>query len=114
MSEAISLEGLDKAAVFAALYNGAKAQGLGFLHYDPTPMTAEVARNIFGNDFGYFDYVQGRVMKVDLSGDELHPHGYDRDNGANAAASIISALRKTNDTNPEEIERRHDEVLDDE
>lgn len=112
MSEMISLVGLDKAAVFAALYNGARAQGLGFLHYNPEVMTAEAARQRFGKAFGYFgyfDYVDGRVMKVDLSGDELDPWGYDRDNGHGAAEQIINALRITEDTNPEEAELIHKE-----
>jgi hypothetical protein len=109
MSDMISLVGLDKAAVFAALYNGARAQGLGFLHYDPTSMTAETARQRFGSAFGYFDYVDGRVMKVNLEGDELNPWLYDRDNGAGAAETIINALRDTQDTNPEEAELIHKE-----
>ena len=95
MAELISLVGLDKAAVFAALYNGARPQGLGFLQYVPTAMTAEDARNHYGNNFGHFDYVQGRVMKVDLSGDNLDPRLYDRDNGQDAAKTIIDALRAT-------------------
>lgn len=109
MSDTISLIGLDKAAVFAALYNGAKAQGLGFLHYDPTPMTAEQARERFGDQFTYFDYVDGRAMKVDLSGDELYPGLYDRDNGHGAAARVIAAMQATDDTNPEEAELMHKE-----
>jgi hypothetical protein len=109
MSDTISLVGLDKAAVFAALYNGAKAQGLGFLQYDTTPMTVEQARERFGDNWDYFDYVNGRVMKVSLSGDELDPWGYDRDNGQCAAETIINALRSTQDTNPEEVELIHKE-----
>lgn len=109
MSDAISLEGLDKAEVFAALYNGARAQGLGFLQYKAEAMTAEQARNRFGSGFGYFDYVDGRVMKVDLSGNELDPWLYDRDNGHGAAERIINALRVTGDTNPEEAEMSHRE-----
>lgn len=105
----ISLEGLDKAEVFAALYNGARAQGLGFLQYDPQPMTTEQARERFGDSFGYFDYVDGRVMKIDLSGSELNPWLYDRDNGQGAAATIIDALKATVDVNPEEAERIHKE-----
>ena len=41
----------------------------------------------------YFDYVKGRVMKVDLSGDEFSPRLYDRDNGQGAAEGVINALR---------------------
>ncbi len=41
----------------------------------------------------YFDYVKGRVMKVHISGDELYPGLYDRDNGEGAAAAAIDAIR---------------------
>ncbi len=45
----------------------------------------------------YFDYLAGRVMKIDLSGDELDPRLYDRDLGQGAAERTIDALRrKTN------------------
>lgn len=44
----ISIAGLDKAAVLAALYNAARPQGLGFLQYDPTPMTKDEAQKILG------------------------------------------------------------------
>lgn len=106
MSDIISIKGLDKAAVFAALYNVARPQGAGFLQYDPTPITAEMARKMmelgddtkrdFGHNGGnlYFDYVKGRVMKVDLSRDELDPRLYDRDNGHGSAARAIESLRK--------------------
>lgn len=90
--ETISLEGLDKAEVLAALYNASHPQGLGFLHYDPTPMTIEKAREYLAQST-YFDYLEGRVMKIDLSGDELNPWAYDRDNGAGAAEAVILTLR---------------------
>lgn len=108
MSGKINIEGMDKAEVFAALYNGARPQGLGFLHYDATPLTANEARNKYGVE-GYHDYVSGRVMKVDLRGNEFDSWGYNRDNGDNAAEKIVNALRKTNDVNPEEAELIHKE-----
>ena len=81
----ISLIGLDKARVFASLYNRARPQGLGFLHFTPEYMTPERARLEFGECNEYYDYVHGRVMKVDLSGDSFDPRLYDRDNGDGAA-----------------------------
>lgn len=92
MSAVVDISGLSKASVFAALYNAAKPQGMGFLQYDPAPMTeAEVEAEL---SYGpYFDYVRGRVMKIDLSGDVISPHLYDRDNGAGAAAHVIASLR---------------------
>ena len=104
----VSIKGFDKAKVLAALYNGARAQGAGFIHYDPTPMGEVEARELL-QGATYFDYLKGRVMKVDLSGDEIDPWGYDRDNGDGAVAEIVAALRHTDDVNPEEVELRHKE-----
>ena len=95
MTELISLIGLNKAKVLAALYDAAKPQGLGFLHFDPAPMTLEEARTLLiDSPDGYFDYVQGRVMKVDLSGDTLRTVLYDRDNGLGKAKAVIDSLRE--------------------
>jgi hypothetical protein len=87
----ISLRGLNKAAVLVALYNNARTQGLGLLHYTPEQMTEEQAREILVNQH-YFDYLKGRVMKVDLSGNNLDPRLYDRDNGAGSAQVAIDAI----------------------
>ncbi len=103
--QSVSIRGLDKAKVLAALYNGARAQGAGFIHYDPAPMNEEEAHQILEGGQTYFDYVKGRVMKVDLSGDEVDPYLYDRDNGRGAVAEIVTALRRIDDVNPEEVER---------
>ncbi len=99
----VSIVDLDKAEVLAALFNGARTQGAGFIHYSPVTMPAAEARSLI-ESYTYFDYLQGRVMKVDLSGDSFDPWGYDRDNGQGAAERTINALRSTGITNPEEIE----------
>ena len=104
----ISLKGLDKAAVLAALYNASKPQGLGFLHFDPAQMTVPEAAELLDekqarlkeiNSMGgnwneiYFDYLKGRVMKADLTSDtEFSPGGYDLDNGAGAAQRAIDGI----------------------
>lgn len=85
----ISIAGMDKAAVLVALYNAAKPLGLGWLHYDSTPMPIESARKLLKSGQTYFDYVGGRVMKVDLSGDEFDSRLYDRDNGEGAAENAL-------------------------
>lgn len=42
----------------------------------------------------YFDYLKGRVMKVDLSNDDCFEEWlYDRDNGNGAAQRAINQLR---------------------
>jgi hypothetical protein len=80
-----------KAAVLAALYNNSKAQGASFLHFAPKPMTEGEAETLL-EQRTYFDYLQGRVMKTDFSGDTLDPRLYDRDNGEGAAARAVAAL----------------------
>ena len=105
----VSLEGLDKAAVFAALFNRSKPQGLGFLHYNPEEMTALQARERFDDCSEYFDYVDGRVMKVNLSGDKLETGLYNRDNGVDAAEDVIATLRSSNNVTSAEAQHAHTE-----
>lgn len=103
----IDISGLDKAEVLAALFNASKQQGMGILQTSGrNNMTVEEAREFTssGNDRQYYDYLRGRVMKIDLSRDELNPRLYDRDNGQGAAARALAPLmqQKTLDTaNPE-------------
>ncbi len=107
MGNKISIKGLNKADVLAALFNRAQPQGMGFMQYDPKPMAKEIAEKLLLKTT-YFDYVQGRVMKVDLSNDaEFDPWLYDRDNGQGAAAEVIEALRKTKQTNPVSTQTAH-------
>jgi hypothetical protein len=88
----IDISKLDKAEVLAALYNNSKQQGLGFLDVSgKSPMTKEDAQNLLSQQ-DYFDYLRGRVMKVDLKGDSFSPHLYDRDNGTGAAERALQPL----------------------
>lgn len=89
----INIKGLDKAEVLAALYNNSKPQGMGFLHFTPEDMTIEEAKNLLKRGMD-FDYIQGRVMKVNLDSDiEFEEWLYDRDNGPGAAQRVIDELR---------------------
>ncbi len=103
----ISLVGLNKAEVLAALYNTSKPQGMGFLHYNPKPMTTREAE-ILLQETTDFDYLKGRVMKVSLKGDGFDSWAYDRDNGEGAAERAIAELVRTGDTNPSVIQEMHD------
>jgi len=85
----IDLKNKDKAEVLAKLYNASQPLGMGFLQADGNDMTTEQARELLDAGQTYFDYLKGRVMKVDLSGDELDPWLYDRDNGLGAAAAAL-------------------------
>lgn len=102
MSGTVDTTGIDRAALLAALYNQAKTQGMGFLQYDPTPMTTEEASRLLetctteyrGIKECYFDYLKGRVMKIDVLPDMLDPRLYDRDNGQGAVAGVVDGLMK--------------------
>lgn len=90
----VDIKGLNKSEVLAALYNNSKPLGLGFLHFDAKDMTVAEAEELL-KQTTYFDYLKGRVMKVDLSHDDsFEERLYDRDNGNGAAEKVISGLRK--------------------
>ncbi len=109
-AEKISLQGLDRTEVLAALYNASRPQGMGFLRYDETPMTKEQAQELLdATPNGYFDYLRGRVMKVDLSGDDFSPRLYDHDNGPGAAEEAIKALQLSGDVNPISVQVAHED-----
>lgn len=90
----VSIAGLDKTALLQALYERARPQGMGILRYDfeERPLSPEVAAAALAG--GYIDYLGGRSLKVDLSGDEVDPWLYDRDNGAGALAEVVQRLRE--------------------
>jgi len=109
MSTVIDLNGLDKAAVLAALFNASKPQGMGFMHYTPEPMTVEEAIELLKHQT-YFDYLKGRVMKIDLGGETLDPRGYDRDNGDGAVEKVLQTLSQTLDVNNFAIRHAHSDA----
>ncbi len=89
----VNIEGLDKAEVLMVLFNSAKPQGSSFLNYTRGPLSRRHALLLLERDT-YFDYVMGRVMKVDLKSDVEFDSGlYNRDNGDRAAERAISFLR---------------------
>jgi len=85
----INLKDKNKSKVLANLYNASRPLGIGVLQYDTSHMSVEEAQAILNTGQTYFDYLKGRVMKVDLGGNELDPSLYDRDNGSGAAAAAI-------------------------
>lgn len=92
----IDINGLDKAAVLAALYNN--SHRLRRIHEDPrNVMTVKLAEDLI-EDLKVdgrlnFDYLRGRPIKVDITKDSFDPYLYDRDNGEGAAAKAIEPLR---------------------
>lgn len=91
-NQSIDISKLNKAEVLAALYNNSKQQGMGFLQArGRSELTKQEAEELL-RDGAYFDYLHGRVMKVDLAGDALDTWGYDRDNGQGAAERALAPL----------------------
>lgn len=89
----INIEGLNKPDVLAGLYNNSKVQGLGFLHFDPKPMTKDEAEALLARQT-YFDYLFGRVLKINLSSDiEFEEGAYDFDNGKGSASLVVETIR---------------------
>ena len=89
----VDIAGMDKSTVLAALYNNARVQGMGMMMMTPIDMTEKEAQALLDTGQTYFDYVKGRVMKVDLNKDELDTDLYNRDNGAESAEKVIESLR---------------------
>lgn len=79
----------------------------GFAQHRDGDMSVEQAQAILDGGQTYFDYLEGRVMKVDLSGDSFETYLYDRDNGEGAAFTVIRALRESGNSSNEDIKRLH-------
>lgn len=97
----VKYDGLTKAEVLSALYNNAKSQGLGMFMFKKGNMTIEQAEEILKVQTR-FDYLMGRVLKVDLSGDVgFEEWLYDRDNGEGKAQQALDdfKLEKNNVNN---------------
>ncbi len=97
MTDTIDVSDLSPAALLAALYNNSRPQGLGMLHADKKAMTVEEAESLlevaYHRGVPYFDYLKGRVMKVEINGKRLNPRLYDRDLGPGAALRVVNRLR---------------------
>lgn len=94
----IDIKNLDKAKLLQALFNNSKPLGLGFFASGSnSEMSYSEAQKIIAEGNLYFDYLKGRVMKIDISGDEMEPWGYDRDNGQGAAQKVVTALRNSHE-----------------
>jgi hypothetical protein len=87
----MNIKGISKAKILAALYNASHPQGMGFLQAKQGDMSEAEAQALLNSGQTYFDYLHGRVMKIDLSGgEELDTWLYDRDNGRGAAEDAIT------------------------
>lgn len=88
----INIKGLKKSQVLAVLYNNSKPLGLGIFDFNSKNMTEQEAEELLKHQT-YFDYLKGRVMKVDLKdNDRFNEYLYDRDNGRGAAQRAINKI----------------------
>ena len=87
----VNIQGLPKEKVLKALHDNSKAQGISFLDLKDLSLE-ECDRILKGKTELCFDYLYGKVMKVDISGDEFDPWLYDRDNGEGAAQRAIDTI----------------------
>ncbi len=100
----VNISGVDKAGLLRGLFYRAKPQGLGFLQvrYCESLLTDNPEpRDLLSDsdveqilERGYVDYLKGRVMKIDISGDSVDTFLYNRDNGEDAAEEIIEGFRQ--------------------
>lgn len=84
------------ARVIAGLYNHARAQGMGWIHFTAGKLSPEKAAGFAAEAIReghiYFDYLGGRVMKISVEADGSvgSTRLYDRDNGFGAADAAIA------------------------
>ena len=87
----INISKMNKAEVLATLYNNSQPLGMGILHYTPEDMTTDHASELL-EITDKFDYLKGRVMKINLSSDILHTAAYNRDNCSSKSAEQVSDI----------------------
>lgn len=89
----INISGLPKGKVLAAPYNNQKVQGMGVFQAVEGQMTEQEADELL-KQTTYFDYLHGKVMKINLSkDDEFDGRLYDRDLGEGAAERVVNSIR---------------------
>ena len=91
----VKTTGISKSKVLMALFNNARTQGMGILHFKPNHVMDEHEAEEILKMTKDFDYLEGRVLKVNLSDDDgFEEWLYDRDNGKGAAQRAIDEIRK--------------------
>lgn len=101
----IDISGLDKTKLIFELWTHSHVQGLSVLSEREFDFREVEARIAGGNT--YFDYLFGRVMKVDVSGDTMETYLYDRDCGHGKAAAVVAIMRaREEETEPPSWNRR--------
>lgn len=101
----LNIKGLDKAEVLYSLWHNSHAQGMSFLGLPQKEFTLERAQELIkerGYDPEgenrpnclYFDYVDGHVIKCNITGDEFDERLYERDCGEGSALKAIEYVEQ--------------------
>jgi hypothetical protein len=92
-SSSINISGIDKVQLLKALWLHSKpARFFDAFPSAPVPYFDEKEANVAVKR--YIDYFQGRLIKCDLSKDEVEPRLYDRDFGQGAFSKVVASVRK--------------------
>lgn len=89
----IDITGIDKAELLVGLYHGTHPVGMGFASNNPSFGVEDAEAAIKGEPSGRLDYVSGRPIKVNITGDSFDPWLYDRDAGEGAAQRVVDGLK---------------------
>lgn len=85
----VDITGLNKAGVLQALYAIARPRGGPNRSFVLGPLSTFEAQDRLRVSLSLSDF-KGRIMNVDLSGNDFGPQLFDRDNGPGAAAAIAT------------------------
>ena len=95
----INVKEIDKEDLLLILYNNAKPLGMGFFQANNKLMTREEAGSIIKQECQPnscdFDYLNGRPIKTDISGDEVDLRLYKRDNTHVVIENIINDFKES-------------------
>jgi len=90
----INISGLDKKELLRKLWENSQVASFFTMNHMPPPKLNE--KELTESVNGYVDYLCGRVIKCDLTGNMADPQMYDRDNGKGAFEKIVIELRDAN------------------
>ena len=88
----VSFGNKNKAVVLKALWENSKAQGMSFLALPELGQITVEQCSARLAESAYVDYFAGKVIKIDFSGGDFNPWGYDRDNGQGAAQKAVDSV----------------------
>lgn len=90
----VNIAGLDKADLLMRAFNASKQQDMSMMDQrGRQDMTIKQAREIANQGPMNYDYLYGRVLKIDLTHDDVGTWAYNRDVGPGAFEKIVADMR---------------------